>query len=359
MTSSPLFVRYQGAYGPRHIRKVPVTNWPKADREAWEEACRPHERLKRGGRAAHLAPVTRKDLGARYGLFHGFLVDAGSFDPSAPAATQVTPDNVVAFLEDLRSRVSSVTLYGSIYKLRRMAEILRPDIDFAWLREIENDLDFLKVPLPKHHRVVLTEEIVLAALTFIEEAEMTQGITSLQRAMRIRDGFIVVLLALCPIRLRAFAALRVGTTFASISNRWWVVLRAEHTKSRRPDERPMAGFLEPYLERWIQVHRPLFPAGGDALWPSIKGGPLSSSQIGRITREITRQTLGVAMSPHVFRTAGASTAAVHAGDDPHLGASLLQHIDPRVTEEHYNRASDIHASLAFQGIIDRLRTDEP
>ena len=65
------------------------------------------------------------------------------------------------------------------------------------------------------------------------------------------------------------------------------------------------------------------------------------------------------MSPHDFRTAGASTAAVHAGDDPHLGASLLQHIDPRVTEEHYNRASDIHASLAFQGIIDRLITDEP
>ena len=106
---------------------------------------------------------------------------------------------MVAFLEDLRSRVSSVTLYGSIYKLRRMAEILRRDIDFAWLREIENDLDFLKVPLPKHHRVVLTEKIVQAALTFIEEAVLTQGITPLQRATRVRDGLMVALLALCPI----------------------------------------------------------------------------------------------------------------------------------------------------------------
>jgi integrase len=300
------------------------------------------------------ALVTRKDLEARYGLFHGFLVDEGRFDPSVPVPTHVTPDNVVAFLEDLRSRVSSVTLYGSIYKLRRMAEILRPDIDFAWLREIENDLDFLKLPNPKHHRVVLTEAIVKAALTFIEEAELTQGVTPLQRATRVRDGLMVALLALCPIRLRAFAALRVGTTFACISDRWWIVLRAEHTKSRRPDERPMARFLKPYLDRWIQVHRPLFPATGDALWPSIQGGPLTPSQIGRITRKITRQTLGVPMSPHVFRTAAASTAAVHAGDDLHLGASLLQHIDPRVTEEHYNRASDIHASLAFQDIIGGL-----
>ena len=34
-----------------------------------------------------------------------------------------------------------------------------------------------------------------------------------------------------------------------------IVLRAEHTKSRRPDERPTAGFLKPYLERSIQMHR--------------------------------------------------------------------------------------------------------
>ena len=81
MTDSPLFVRHQGTRSPRHIRKVSVANWPKADREMWKEACRPHERLKRGGRAAHLALVTRKDLEARYGLFHGFLVDAGRFNP--------------------------------------------------------------------------------------------------------------------------------------------------------------------------------------------------------------------------------------------------------------------------------------
>ena len=343
-----------GKRGPRHTRGLPLLGWSRADQEAWEEACRPHERLKRGGRAAHLALVTRKDLQARYGLFLGFLFAEGRFDPLARPAAQVTPKNVMAYLDDLRRRLSSVTLYGSIYKLRRMAEILRPDVDFAWLREIENDLDFLKVPLPKHHRLVLTEEIVLAALTFIEEAEMTQGITPLQRSKRVRDGLMVALLALCPIRVRAFAALRVGTTFAAISDRWWIVLRAEHTKSRRPDERPMVGFLKPYLERWIQVHRPLFPADGDALWPSIRGGPLTSGQIGRITREITRQTLGIAMPPHLFRSAGASTAAVHAGDDPYLGASLLQHIDPRVTEEHYNRASDIHASLSFQRIISQL-----
>ena len=163
-----------GKRGPRHTRGLPLLGWSRADQEAWEEACRPHERLKRGGRAAHLALVTRKDLQARYGLFLGFLFAEGRFDPLARPAAQVTPKNVMAYLDDLRRRLSSVTLYGSIYKLRRMAEILRPDVDFAWLREIENDLDFLKVPLPKHHRLVLTEEIVLAALTFIEEAEMTK-----------------------------------------------------------------------------------------------------------------------------------------------------------------------------------------
>ena len=52
----------------------------------------------------------------------------------------MTPDRVDRFLAELQARVGSVTVYGSIYKLRRMAELLAPGRDFTWLTEIEKDL---------------------------------------------------------------------------------------------------------------------------------------------------------------------------------------------------------------------------
>jgi hypothetical protein len=48
-----------------------------------------------------------------------------------------------------------------------------------------------------------------------------------------------------------------------------------------------------------------------------------------------------------IRRAAATTAAYRAGNQPHLANALLQNTDPRVTQEHYNRASSMTAALDF------------
>jgi integrase len=65
----------------------------------------------------------------------------------------------------------------------------------------------------------------------------------------------------------------------------------------------------------------------------------------------TLLTVGVAVCPHMFRTAAASTAAMHGGANLHLGSAVLHHIDPRVTEERYNRASSASAGKSFREVI--------
>ncbi|HEX4380709.1 MAG TPA: hypothetical protein VH022_11775, partial [Candidatus Acidoferrum sp.] len=102
-----------------HPRSLPVNEWPDADRRAWEDACRPRARLKPGGAASYLAEVSRNDFASRYGAFLGFLQRNGRLDRSAPAAAQVTSSNVEAYIAELTARVSSVTIYNCIYKLRR------------------------------------------------------------------------------------------------------------------------------------------------------------------------------------------------------------------------------------------------
>jgi integrase len=67
--------------------------------------------------------------------------------------------------------------------------------------------------------------------------------------------------------------------------------------------------------------------------------------------KVTLQTVGIDVSPHLFRTAAASTAAAYGSNTPHLASALLNHTDPRVTEEHYNRATSVSASKAYADII--------
>jgi hypothetical protein len=73
--------------------------------------------------------------------------------------------------------------------------------------------------------------------------------------------------------------------------------------------------------------------------------------MGRLIKRITLETLGIPVSPHLFRTAGATTAAESFVDFPHLAVALLGHKNPRVNEEHYNRASSLSAASNYADII--------
>ena len=77
-------------------------------------SCRPPDRLKRGGVAGHLKPITRYDLARRYGYFLDFLSRRTSLPMDGPAAGHVTSENIDAYLTEINQRVSSVTVYGSI-----------------------------------------------------------------------------------------------------------------------------------------------------------------------------------------------------------------------------------------------------
>jgi integrase len=84
---------------------------------------------------------------------------------------------------------------------------------------------------------------------------------------------------------------------------------------------------------------------------------MTTKNMGILISKITLETVGVDVSPHLFRTAAASTAAAYGGNTPHLASALLSHTDPRVTEEHYNRASSVSASKIYADIINSLLRD--
>jgi hypothetical protein len=106
---------------------------------------------------------------------------------------------------ELKARVTSVTTWNCIYKLRRAAELLNPSIDISWLAEIESELALVMVPRSKFDRLVLTGRIVEAGLTLIVEADKYAK-SKFERAKGIRNGLMIAILALCQIRRSVLAA---------------------------------------------------------------------------------------------------------------------------------------------------------
>jgi integrase len=341
-------------------RSLPVNEWPDADQRAWADACRPRSRLRPGGSASYLAEVSRDDFAKRYGAFLSFLQRVGRLDRRAAAAIQVTLPNVEAYITELTQRVRSVTVYNAVYKLRRAAELLEPTTDFSWLAEIEKDLALVMEPRAKYGRLVFTGRLVEAGLTLVAEAQEFAA-NDLSRARGVRNGLMIALLALCPIRLKNFAALRIGHTFKEVHGAWWIALPSTSTKSHRSDERRVPALLNRCIEVYLNHSRPILigsKQSSDALWvSSTTGRPLTRKNLGTLVSKITLETLGVDVSPHLFRTAAASTAAAYGGDTPHLASSLLNHTDPRVTEEHYNRATSISASKIYAEITNAFLRD--
>ena len=154
---------------------------------------------------------------------------SGRLDMNAPAGAHVTPENVKAYVAELNGRVSSVTVYGSIQKLRRFTQLIAPQHDVGWLIELERQLYSERRPRPKWHRVVTTDVLVDAGQTLMAEAELAKR-PMLTRARMFRNGLMVALLAYCPIRLKNFAALEIGRSFVNVDGNGGL-------SSRRPRRR--------------------------------------------------------------------------------------------------------------------------
>jgi integrase len=343
------------------VRSLRIALWPVADKAAWEEACRPSVRLRRGGVASHLRSVTQHDLAKRYGLFLDFLLRSGRLDEKAYAGAQVTPDNVDAYVIELKNRADSVTVYGSIQKLRRIVQLIAPGRHLDWLIAIERELASEMRPKSKWDRVVYMDVLRDAGLTLMAEADIAKR-PKLTRARMFRNGLMIALLAHCPIRLKNFAALEIGRSFVNVDGTWWIVLTAAETKEKRRDERPVSEEITPSIERYLDVYRPILARGktmSSALWMAMDGKPMSYATMGELITETSRMSVGINVNPHLFRTAGVTTLATRAGDKPHAGGALLHHRPGPVTQENYNRASCVSAGRSLAAVNRRYRREFP
>ena len=138
--------------------------------------------------------------------------------------------------------------------------------------------------------------------------------------------------------------------FAGVPNRAIVVKFREAEGERR-----VPALLNRPIEIYLNQSRPALigsrPPSSELWISSTTGEAMTKKNLGTLISKITLETLGVDVSPHLFRTAAASMAAAYGGNTPHLASAILNHTDPRVTDEHYIRSTSVSAAKIYAEMV--------
>jgi integrase/recombinase XerD len=258
---------------------------------------------------------------------------------------------------------ASGTALARLIELKVTAAIMDPGRDWSWIYRMASSIRARHKPArPKRHRLVPIEKLFNLGLDLMAQAETET--TPLRRFKTYRDGLMIGLLASRPLRLRNLTGLFLDRTLVQRGDLWWIQIPAAETKTRSPIELPWPEILVSHLRTYLADYRSATAAlrgtetAPDALWLSMQGVPMNDNAIYIRIVARTREGLGQAINPHLYRDCAVTSIAID--DRAHIGiaSGLLGHRTGSATERYYYQARSVEASRLMQESLLARRRDD-
>jgi hypothetical protein len=117
----------------------------------------------------------------------------------------------VEFLAWRRTTCGNVTLANDLHLLRRAIGYMCPTEDLSWLRPIANRIAALAQPKPTNFHLVTSDQLYALGNELMDGADQRDQVRKVD-AFQYRDGLIIALLALIPLRRRTLACGSANTS---------------------------------------------------------------------------------------------------------------------------------------------------
>lgn len=211
-----------------------ITDWPAADQAMWHSVFAEGDLLDERVALAHVRDTTRLSLQPRYGRWLNWLAARHPADLTLSPAERVTTTRLRGWLDNL-SHSAPMTQLAYIDGVMRIVSAAAPEGDWSAHNALRSRLKSLAGrgrQTRKKGRILSSAVLLDAGLTLALHTHDTAS--SLFRATQIRDGAIIALLALMPIRRRALANLRIGESVFCVEGTMTIALPADLTKSGAP-----------------------------------------------------------------------------------------------------------------------------
>lgn len=348
-----------------------LDDWPRRDRECWEQATAPHSVLDDFGRAADWAPATRRLAIASYGRWLSWLDQMGLLFDQEDPATRMTKERARAFIAALQVSFSSTTVSMTLSSLSSTLRVMCPDPSHPYLAKVVVRLSAMAVPArDRRHSIVPASELFALGIRIMDNADSLDA-NPLHSARTFRDGLIIALLAARPFRRANFVAMELGRHLTLQNSGHHIRYEGHETKTGKPLSCPFPVKLESYLDRYRKIHRPYlmdqfdrFPRkvgskpAGDRLWVSSAGTALSETGFFKIITTVTRKEFGLWITPHMFRHCAATSIALEAPESVRITSSILGHSGLTTSEKYYNLAHAVEAGRRHSDTIQSLRNTD-
>lgn len=337
---------------------MPAFDWPARDRQLWQSACAPADLLSENiGARSKLAAISNQKMEKGYGRWLTYLSVTNAPLLAISAEARITRELVKMYVEHLSSlRNSTATIVARLRELVEVAKVMEPERDWQFINDIAAKIRARHRPARDKRNLRLSDELLSLGLALIEKAKVAKGLSA---TILHRDGLIIALLALVPLRRRNLAGLHLGQNLVKLNESWLIALEAMETKTRAPLEIELPDVLAEPLETYLEVHRPLLASMkgrwskpvSHALWVSKDGSPMTEMAIYDRIRARTEKALGSPINPHLFRDAAATTMAIADPEHVRVAAPLLGHRTFATTERHYQQAKGFEAQRAYVDVV--------
>lgn len=339
---------------------LPFDNWPESDRAMWRRLVQDGGSLDDRGAFAHLRESPLKTLRTDYDRWLAWLATA---DPTALAddpPSRVTMARLRAWLEEL-AHLRPMSRLCFVGDTLRMVQAAEPNRDWTAQERLKAQLKRLAGNGDKSRKAgrILSSAILFEAGASHAKTDAEAATTLLGTMKRRRNGTMVALLALMPMRRRAFTNLRLGESILVQAGQVIIWLPEELTKSGRPWEAAVPEAISSLLMDYITEVRPWFMARGrsshSVLWVDDRGLPFDDNCLGAKIAGLTTQLTGVRVPPHFFRDAAATTLARTSPQAARLIRPVLAHSGFETAERHYIHAGSIEAGRNYAAVLKRLK----
>jgi integrase/recombinase XerD len=347
----------------RNATKLYLTysDWPEDDRTRWEAAFKAGaDQFDDCGPAAHLAEPTRLTLLDDYARFLAFLSahDIGLL-ARTPAA-RIDRKIIESYVGWQPASCGGVTIARILRGLRTTLRYICPGHDWSWISTIANRIAAKAKHKPEKHHLVTSEALYALGIELMDRATTkanTAENISLACALGYRDGLMIALLALIPLRRRTLAALRIGKQLVRSGDQWALDIPARDIKTKRPLEYSISVELSGRIDLYLNQFRCRIPGtrAHDYLWASKEGGRMFDKTIYATVRRRTREALGFPVNPHRFRRAAATLWSSRDPANVRGVKDLLGHASFTTTEKHYIMAQSRVAGRALARAIESER----
>jgi integrase/recombinase XerD len=342
----------------RTLKHLPVSEWREADRAAFRAAYEPGDVFDgTAGPGVHLAEGTRGAIRFTYRRWLAFLKANHPHDLSTAPAERITPERVRAFIDHLSAEIGPSSVAAACDRLYFAARLIAPTTDWAWLKSIKVRLASRALPQDRFDRLVPPWQTLNFGIELMDTADTLPIDGHKQREIQYRDGLLLALLSLWPIRRRSIGALTVSRHLEFDDAGVNILLHPADTKSRRAESFRVPEQLLPYLMRYLKEIRPVLvgPSAHDGFWASYQGRPLIACRLYDIVRARMIAKFGKDMCVHDFRRAASTFLAMDAPEKIGLIPGVLQHASPDVSDRHYNLARSMQAGRRFAAHLANAR----